>query len=101
MKVYKNDGREPTFLCYSYSEKRGNIHGDYNHIYLEWEYKPLMIIHEEEDEHLYWQGFFDAIESQNRESSKNISCEALRKMIRVRVWQMENPPNIELINEDY
>ena len=99
MKVYKNDEKE-SFTCYSYNEKRGDIHGDYNHIYFECEYKPLMVIYHEGDEHLYWQGFFDAIQSQNDESSKSISYEALKKMTRARVAQMDNPQNIEFTNEN-
>ena len=100
MKVYKNDGREPSFTCYSYNEERGKIHGDYNHVYFECEYKPLMIVNNEKDEHLYWQGFFDAIESLNDESSKNISYEALKKMTRAIVAQMDNQQHIEFTNED-
>ena len=100
MKVYKNDGREPSFTCYSYNEKRGDIHGDYNHIYFECEYKPLMLIHDESDERLYWQGFFDAMESLNDELSRCMSYEALKKMTRARVAQMDNPQHIEFTNED-
>lgn len=100
LKVYVKDSAEPDFTCYSYNEERGNIHGDYNHVYFGGEYRNLMMIYHEDDEHLYWQGFLDAVESFNRKSKTKISFELLQEMIRIRTAQLDNPQNIVITDDN-
>lgn len=101
MRVYKNENQEADFTCYSYNERSGVIHGDFNHMYFGCEYQAFMLVYDEgRDDHMYWQGFLDAVEASNHDRETNISYEALCKMVRRRLIQLDNPENVVVTNEN-